>query len=83
MSRTLNSCSVYSLAYGIHGPLSVAALHFYRESNTGKADIALSLLGFPGDDCSFKRGLQPTGEEWVEDTHRKGRANCLLSLNLY
>lgn len=63
MSRTLNSCSVYSLAYGIHGPLNVAALHFYRESNTGKADIALSLLGFPGDDCSFKRGLRPTGEE--------------------
>lgn len=42
---------------------SVTTLHFYRESNTGKVDFALSLVGFPEDDCCIERGLWPSREE--------------------
>lgn len=63
MSRTSNSCSVYSLACGICGLLGVSQIYNYIVKVTQERQAFLFPVAFPRNGCSFGRGLWPTEEE--------------------
>lgn len=80
MSRTLNSCSVYSLVCGIRGLLRVLQLYDFIMNITEERQALL----FPGS--ISREWLQP-GERtltyWGRVAHLKGTANRLLLLSTY
>lgn len=63
MSRTSDSCSVYSLACGIHGLLRVLQIYNYIVKVTQERQAFLFPVAFPRNGCSLGRGLSPTEEE--------------------
>lgn len=63
MSRTSNSCNVYSLACGICGLLRVSQIYNYIVKVTRERQAFLFPVAFPRNGSSFGRGLWPTKEE--------------------